>query len=119
MRCENSCLLCVGKAAVEAELVAQLSDLFSELVERCECVLNLGVCKSRVGEVVDKLLVLSFKLREGRLCGFRVLGAAVIEPVELVYCLVDGVLQLGEHAVDLVVYKRKIFLGVFYIYYLL
>ena len=119
MRCENSCLLCVVKAAVEAKLIAQLSDLVGELVERSECVLNLCVCKTRVGEVVDKLLVLSFKLRKSRLCGFSILGTAVIEPVELVYCLVDRVLQLGEHAVDLVVYKRKILLCVFDIYYLL
>ena len=92
MRGEDAGLLSVRLRAVETKLVAKLCDLIGELVERSERILDLGVCKTRVGEVVYKLLVLLFKLRQRFFCGLCIGSSTVIEPVELVYGFVYGVL---------------------------
>ena len=118
MSCEHVDLICVGRA-VQTELIAQLGDLLGELVERGERVLDLGIGKARVSEIVYKLLILLFKLCKSLLCGFGVIGVAFIQPVELVDCLLDGFLQAEQHIVDLFVYKSEVGLGVFNIYYLL
>ena len=119
MRCQNAGLLSVNLSAVETELITKLGDLIGELIERRERILNLSVGKTRVCEVVDELLILLFKLGQGFVRGFGIVCSAVIEPVKLVYCLIDGVLKLDKHIINFFVYERKILFCVLNIHDLL
>ena len=92
---------------VHAELLTKLSDLILDLVERRQCILGLTAGNARVGEVIYKLLILSFKLLERLLHGIGIL-TAVIEPVELINCLLYGVLQIGQQGIDLLIYESKV-----------
>ena len=120
--CKHTDLICgvwVGKGAVETELLAQLGDLVNELIESAERIVKLVTRETRMLDVVDKLLILTLKLRQSLFCGLGIVDIAVVEPVELVYCLLHGILKSEQEIVHLFVEQSKVALRLLYVVYLI
>ena len=60
-----------------------------------------------MSEIIDKLLILLFKLLESGRRFLRVAGI-VIQSIKLIDSLLNGILQVNEHIVDFLVYKSKV-----------
>ena len=110
--------ICIG-LRIKAELLTKLRDLILYLIKSRQRILCVTAHHTRVGEVVYKLLILLFKLLKSNLGILGAIVVAVIQSVQLVNGLLNGVLQTDEHIVDLFVYECEVTLGAFNVRYLL